>query len=85
MSLATSERLSRTEELFLITYDQNGLMRRDSWFHQPDDARRHFDYLQKLFPDAGVRLHVIPVEHAQPAPVFTEPAPGDNPWTFLEF
>lgn len=65
------------EELFLITYTQNGLMRRDSWFHQPDDARRHCDYLQKLFPEAGVRLHVIPVQHETAAP--------DNPWTFLEF
>ena len=83
MSLASPESLSlSSEELFLITYDQNGLMRRDSWFHQPEAARRHFDYLQKLFPDAGVRLHVIPLEHAQPAaPALTH----DNPWAFLEF
>lgn len=69
------------EELFLITYQQNGLLRRDSWFHQLEAARHHFAYLRNLFPDAGVQLHVIPVA----VPALAEAAPADGPWHFLEF
>ncbi len=53
--------LPSSEDLFLITYQREGLIRRDSWFHQPDEAQRHVAYLQNLFPEAQVQLHVIPV------------------------
>lgn len=65
------------EELFLITYHQNGLMRRDSWFQQAEEAHRHFANLKALFPESGVQLHVIPFD----TPAISEP----NPWHFLEF
>lgn len=56
-----------SEDLFLITYQRDGLIRRDSWFHQPDEAHRHVAYLQNLFPEAQVQLHVIPVGVMTPA------------------
>ncbi|PKL74965.1 MAG: hypothetical protein CVV27_17820 [Candidatus Melainabacteria bacterium HGW-Melainabacteria-1] len=52
------------QELFLITYLRDGLLRRDRWFHQPEEAQHHLSYLQQLFPDAGVKLHVIPYSTA---------------------
>lgn len=66
-----------SEDLFLITYHRDGLMHRDSWFHQPDDARRHVAYLQDLFPEARVQLHVIPVG--------VQPPPAPDLWQYLEF
>ncbi|HEY9841727.1 MAG TPA: hypothetical protein V6D23_14785 [Candidatus Obscuribacterales bacterium] len=65
------------EELFLITYHQDGLLRRDSWFHQPEPAQRHFAYLQGLFPDSRVQLHVIPLLLAEAGTV--------PEWRCLEF
>lgn len=47
------------EPLFLITYVQDGLLRRDSYHEQAESAQRHCDYLQGLFPDAQVQLHEI--------------------------
>lgn len=49
----------KDEILFLITYFQDGLLRRDSYYHEADAAHKHFLYLQNLFPDAQVQLHAI--------------------------
>lgn len=56
-----------SEELFLITYQRNGLLQRDNWFEQREQAQNHYHYLQQLFPDSQVQLHVIPYSQPEPA------------------
>lgn len=56
--------MSASESLFLITYMQDGLLRRDSYFHFADEAQQHCRYLQDLFPEAQVTLHEIAMQLA---------------------
>ncbi|MGV3522806.1 MAG: hypothetical protein ACO1RX_01200 [Candidatus Sericytochromatia bacterium] len=66
-----------SEQLFLITYSQDGLVRRDSQFDEHGPALAHFQELQRRFPEAQVQLHSYPVT-IRPEPV------GPSPWLFLE-
>lgn len=49
------------EQVFLITYQQNGLLMRDRFFEEAEPARQHLNYLQHLFPDSQVQLHVLSI------------------------
>ncbi len=48
---------TQTEALFMITYLHDGLLRRDSYYHELQPAQAHCAYLQSIFPDAQVKLH----------------------------
>lgn len=49
------------EQVFLITYQQNGLLMRDRFFEEAEPARQQLNYLQHLFPDSQVQLHVLSI------------------------
>ncbi|PIQ23987.1 hypothetical protein COW36_05565 [bacterium (Candidatus Blackallbacteria) CG17_big_fil_post_rev_8_21_14_2_50_48_46] len=47
------------EQIYLITYLQNGLQMRDRFFEEAEPARQHFHFLSQMFPEAQVKLHEI--------------------------
>jgi hypothetical protein len=49
------------EQVFLITYHQNGLLMRDRYFEEAEPAHKHFAYLNRLFPEAQVELHILAI------------------------
>lgn len=49
------------EQVFLITYQQNGLLMRDRFFEEAEPAQQHLNYLQRLFPESQVQLHVLSI------------------------
>ena len=55
-------------EVFLITYQREGLVHRDSWFEDYPQAKGHFDYLSHLFPESRVQLHSIPMMYQDAPP-----------------
>lgn len=59
------------EQVYLITYQQNGLLMRDRFFNEAESAQRHLNYLQRLFPDSGVELHVLAIHSRQRRPSST--------------
>lgn len=62
---------SHSSEVFLITYQRQGLVHRDRYFDEYQQAKGHYDYLNQLFPDAQVQLHSIPMMCLDASPART--------------
>ena len=73
-----------SEEIFMVTYFQDGLIQRDSVYTERHVAESHWAYLQRSFPDADVQLHVIPICAPAPNTSSRMHVTSNSVWEYLE-
>lgn len=63
----------QAEHLFLVLYEQEGLLRRDSVYHDSQQAFSHCRELQQRFPEAQARVQTV-TYHPNPYPLLNAEA-----------